>query len=277
MLPLTAPLNTANARRIKAIQVPEVAARGADLSGLGRTIDSMSREASRSQFVHWYNRTKLPASLQRRHGCPQRDPVHLWHGGNWPLAISLQERFLVQAPIDAVWRYLLDPYRVVGCMPGAELEEVVGDGSFLGSIKVSVGPITTSYKGRVRFTDVDEETHHIRLTAEGREGGGGTARGSMSSWMRTTEDGQTEVSVDVSVDITGRIVQIGRGFMQDVASDMFGQFVSCVKARLKSAEPAAEDEAAPVKPVAIVPLALRAIWSALVRLVRRILRRPARR
>ncbi len=198
-------------------------------------------------------------------------------GRRLALTISLQERFLVQAPIDAVWRYLLDPHRVVGCMPGAELREVVADGSFLGSVKVAVGPITTSYKGRVQFTGVDEVNHHVRLTAEGREGSGGTARGTMSSTMRATEDGQTEVSVDVSVDVTGRIVQIGRGFMQDVASDMFGQFVSCVKARLENAEPAAEGEAAPVKPVAIVPLVLRAIWSALARLLRRILQRPARK
>jgi carbon monoxide dehydrogenase subunit G len=162
-------------------------------------------------------------------------------------------------------------------MPGALLEEIVGDGSFLGSVKVAVGPITTSYKGRVQFTDVDHANHRIQLTAEGREGSGGTARGTMSSAMRASEDGQTEVSVDVSVNITGRIVQIGRGLMQDVASDLFGQFVSCVKARLESAEPAPEGEAAAVKPVAIVPLTLRAIWSALVRLARRILRRPARK
>ena len=110
-------------------------------------------------------------------------------------------------------------------MTGAVLEEITGDGSFLGSVKVAVGPITTSYKGRVQFTEKDEANHRIQLTAEGREGSGGTARGTMSSTMRATEDGQTEVSVDVSVDITGRIVQIGRGLMQDVASDMFGQFV----------------------------------------------------
>jgi hypothetical protein len=99
----------------------------------------------------------------------------------------------------------------------------------------------------------------------------------MSSAMRATDDRQTEVSVHVHVDVTGRIVQIGRGLMQDVAGDMFGQFVSCVKARLESAEPAAEGEAsaqAPVKPVAIVPLVLRAMWSAIARLVKRIFRRP---
>ncbi len=162
-------------------------------------------------------------------------------------------------------------------MPGAVLEEIVDDSTFLGSVKVAVGPITTSYKGRVQFTEMDAANHRIQLTAEGREGSGGTARGTMSSTMSATEDGQTEVSVDVHVDVTGRIVQIGRGLMQDVASDMFGQFVSCVKARLESAEPAPEGEAAAVKPVAIVPLVLRAIWSAVVRLVRRILQRPVRK
>jgi carbon monoxide dehydrogenase subunit G len=150
--------------------------------------------------------------------------------------------------------------------------------TFRGSGKVAVGPITTSYKGRVQFTEKDAANHRIQLTAEGREGSGGTARGTMSSTMRATEDGQTEVSVDVHVDVTGRIVQIGRGLMQDVASDMFGQFVSCVTARLESTEPTAEaGVGAPVTPVAIVPLVLRAIWSAIVRLVRRILRRPARK
>jgi len=157
-------------------------------------------------------------------------------------------------------------------MPGAVLEEIVSDGTFLGSVKVAVGPITTSYKGRVQFTEKDEANHRIQLTAEGREGSGGTARGTMSSAMRATEDGQTEVSVDVNVDVTGRIVQMSRGLMQDVATDMFGQFVGCVKARLESAEPVVESEtAAQVKPVAIVPLALRAIWSAIMRLFRRIL------
>ena len=164
-------------------------------------------------------------------------------------------------------------------MPGAVLDEIVGDGTLLGSVKVAVGPITMSYRGRVQFTDVDEANYRVELTAEGREGSGGTARGTMSSSMLATEDGQTEVTVDVSVDVTGRIVQLGRGLMQDVASDMFGQFVSCVKARFEGAEPAAGREvaSAPVKPVAIVPLVLRAIWSAICRLVRRILRRPARK
>ena len=198
------------------------------------------------------------------------------------MAITLQERFLVQAPVQAVWDYLLDPNRVVGCMAGALLEEIESDGTFLGSVKVAVGPITMSYKGRVQFTNVDEASHRVELTAEGREGSGGTARGMMSSSMLATEDGQTEVTVDVSIDVTGRIVQLGRGLMQDVAGDMFGQFVACVKQQLEGAGRESASEARPesetrsedVKAVAVVPLVFRSLWRSILRLLRRILRWP---
>jgi len=161
-------------------------------------------------------------------------------------------------------------------MPGAVLEEIEGDGTFLGSVRVAVGPVATSYKGRVKITSQDEASRRVELTAEGREGGGGTARGTMSSSMLATEDGQTEVTVDVSVDVTGRIVQLGRGLMQDVAGDMFGQFVACVKQQLEDArsESASETSHEDVKAVAVVPLVLRSLWRSILRPLRRILRRP---
>ena len=40
------------------------------------------------------------------------------------MAIDIKETFQVQAPIDLVWRFLLDPQQVAPCMPGAELDEV---------------------------------------------------------------------------------------------------------------------------------------------------------
>lgn len=193
------------------------------------------------------------------------------------MAISLQNRFQVQAPIEAVWQFLMDPQSVVMCMPGAQLEEIVDSSTFLGSVKVAVGPITMSYKGRVQFTSVDEAEHLIRLAAEGRETGGGSALGSMSSSLRATPEGHTEVEVDVSMDVTGRIVQMGRGLMQDVAADLFGQFVGCVKQSLENESPTEDPDGVAVaaEPVRVVPLFLRALGSILLRFLRRILGRPA--
>ena len=194
------------------------------------------------------------------------------------MAIEIQETFQVRAPIEAVWQFLLNPQRVVVCMPGAELEEVVDDRTFRGNIKVKVGPITTSYKGSVQLTEVDEQVYMVQMVAEGRETGGGIAKGTMSSRLRALPDGQTEVVTETSVDIAGRIMQIGRGMIQDVSHQLFQQFVACAKERLEAPEGAATEEAeaaAEAEPVRILPLALRALWSAIVRFFRRLFGRPA--
>lgn len=189
------------------------------------------------------------------------------------MAIDIQETFQVGAPIDEVWRFLLDPHRVVVCMPGAELEEVVDERTFLGNIKVKVGPITTSYKGRVQFTQVDQAAYTVQMTAEGREGGGGMAKGSMLSRLQALPDGQTEVVVEAGVDISGRIMQFSRGMIQEVNHQLFQQFVACAKERLEApaGEAAAEVEAAAeTEPVRALPLALRALSSVAGRFFRRL-------
>ena len=118
-------------------------------------------------------------------------------------------------------------------MPGADLEQIESDRAYLASVKVAVGPFTTSYKGRVEFAEVDESLHRARLTAEGQERGGGAAHGSMVSSLRTVEEG-TEVVVDVSVEGTSRIVHLGLGLTQNLAQELFGQFVTRVKERLEA-------------------------------------------
>src|SRR4051812_44354189 len=108
------------------------------------------------------------------------------------MAIVMRDRFVVRAPIDEVWAFLTDPHRVVSCMAGAHLDHVESERVFRGHIKVSVGPLKASYKGRIEFVEFDAEQHSARLTAEGHESGGGDAKGQMLSSMRTVDDG-TEV------------------------------------------------------------------------------------
>jgi carbon monoxide dehydrogenase subunit G len=201
------------------------------------------------------------------------------------MAIEIQETFQVRAPIDAVWRFVMDPQKVVTCMPGAALEEVVDERTFLGSVKVKVGAITTTYRGRVQFAQIDAQAHVMQMTAEGRETGGGMAKGTMSSRLRALPDGHTEVVAEASVDLTGRIMQVGRGMIQGVAHQLFLQFVAAVTQRLEVSQPAtgettasqgAGSETAPAEPQAIriVPLLLRVIWSAITRFFRGLFGRP---
>ena len=194
------------------------------------------------------------------------------------MAISIQETFQIQAPVDAVWRFFMDPQQVATCMPGAALEEVQDERTFRGSIKVKVGAITTSYEGRVTLTTVDEQAYAIEMAAEGKETSGGTARASMSSRLRSLSDAQTEVVAEATVDLTGRIMQVGRGMIEGVSHELFQQFVRRARERLEAPEGAAL-AAVPGKqePIRIVPLILKALWSAIRRFFRRLFGRRAER
>lgn len=204
------------------------------------------------------------------------------------MAIEIRETFQVQAPIDTVWKFVMDPQQVVTCMPGAALDQVVDAQTFLGTVKVKVGAITATYKGRVQFTQVDHAQHTMQMVADGRETGGGMAKGTMAASLRVLSVDRTEVVAEASVDLTGRLMQVGRGMIQGVARQLFQQFAEAVQRRLAVAAAAAASDGStpatvtvappPAEPEAIrvVPLLLRTLWSAIVRLWRRMLGSEAR-
>lgn len=153
------------------------------------------------------------------------------------MAFKIAERFEVQAPVERVWKYLIDPASVVQCLSGAELLESQDERNFTGAIKVKVGPLSMSYKGKGSFTEVNDETHTVRMVGEAREvGGSGSTKVTMVSVVTPLDGGGSQVSVDAEITLVGRIVQFGRGMIEEVSRQMFRQFATCVKSRLEVAE-----------------------------------------
>lgn len=95
----------------------------------------------------------------------------------------------------------------------------------------------------------------------------------MSSRLRAISASETEVVVDASVDVTGRIAQVSRGMIQGVSQQLFQQFVACAKASLETPEHAAAAIEQANKPVSVLPLVLRALRTSIARFFRRLLRR----
>jgi hypothetical protein len=138
---------------------------------------------------------------------------------------------------------------------------------------------------------VDEKTYSVRMVAEGREtggGGGGMAKGSMLSRLQALSHGETEVTVEAGVEVSGRIMQFGRGMIPDISHQLFQQFVACAKERLEAqagalaaasaaapAQATAEAAAREKEPISILPLVLRAFGSSIGRFFRRLFGRPA--
>jgi carbon monoxide dehydrogenase subunit G len=155
------------------------------------------------------------------------------------MAFEISQSFSLRAPIAAVWDFLIDPNRVAACLPGAAITGQEGEDSYTGTMKVKVGPVASSYKGKLSFTKLDRDEWTAELKASGQDvRGKGGADMTMTSRLTELPDGETEVSVTSQVNITGILAQMGRGMIQEVSDQMFRQFSTAMKAEL-------EQEAAP--------------------------------
>lgn len=168
------------------------------------------------------------------------------------MAIELQETFVVLTPIDRVWQFMLNPENVAACMPGASLTELIDDKKFVGTVKIKIGAITAKYSGTITYTTADEAEHVVVMLVEAKEKGGGTVSGTITTKLKALSPGETEVNCDSSVDMTGRIVQVGRGMIEGVAGQIIGKFVKNVKTLLEVEPAPAGADAVPGAPVAPV-------------------------
>lgn len=160
--------------------------------------------------------------------------------------MDLEHEFTVPVPVEQAWPVLLDVDRVAPCMPGATLDTVEGD-EFTGRLKVKVGPITVTYRGKARFTGKDEQAHKVTIEGSGKEArGSGTASATVRAQLHGEGD-TTRVTVHTTLNVTGRPAQFGRNVMAEVGSKLVGQFADCLARELAGPGP---EEAAAAEAVA---------------------------
>jgi uncharacterized protein len=148
--------------------------------------------------------------------------------------MQLENSFQVGAPPDRVFAYLLDVNKIVGCVPGAELSEVVDPTTFKGKVKVKVGPITVAYSGTARISEKDEAGRSATLSAEGRETtGSGSARATATMKVQPSGEGSV-VEIVTEYHVVGRVAQFGRGVMEDVSKRLIKDMASCIQSNLEA-------------------------------------------
>lgn len=160
------------------------------------------------------------------------------------MGMEITKSFVVKAPAAAVWEFLIDPYRVGRCLPGAAVTEKLDDQTYAGTITIKVGPVTASYRGKLRFDRLDPIAMEADLSASGQETKGkGGADMRMKSRVVERGPAETEVTVISDVNVMGVLAQFGRGMIQDVSDQLFQKFTDGMRRELE-APPAAAAPAA---------------------------------
>lgn len=202
------------------------------------------------------------------------------------MAIEMKESFQVAAPIDRVWEFMLNPEMVVACMPGAALKEIIDPKKFVGTVKIKIGAVSAQYEGTITYAEVNKDAYRIKLLAEGNERGGGTATATIACQLVNLPDNKgTDVQFESSVDLTGKLIQVGRGMIEGVASQIVKKYIANVRGRLEV--PSAQSSAAapgagaaetppPAAPppqdesIDMISIVLKTMWTGVVRFFKRL-------
>lgn len=139
--------------------------------------------------------------------------------------MKIENTFVVRAPRDLVWRHIVDPRRMVSCVPGCESIEQTDARNFRATVRIEVGPIKSKFNLDV-VVDVEEPPSVIVSTTRGEEG---TRASTLSSTnrleLRALDERTTEVAYSADVTVVGRLGRFGLGMMKKKAESLGASFV----------------------------------------------------
>jgi uncharacterized protein len=135
----------------------------------------------------------------------------------------------IPAPAERVWEFLMDVPAVSACVPGVESFEALGDDTYRGTLRVSVGPIGAKLGGKVTVTERNAELMRSGLrvsAADSRIGSKVTAETTMT--LVPYGDGVTRLQIAADVSILGKLGSFGQSVIRRKADQLILEFAANV-------------------------------------------------
>ncbi len=149
--------------------------------------------------------------------------------------MKIADSFVVDAPLERVWRMITDPEIVGPCIPGCRGIEIVGPDSYRADIGVAVGPIKTVFSVTVEKTD-QRPPHFAAAATRGEEGSrASTLRADSTLDLSATAEGGTAIAYSSDVSVFGRLGRFGLGIMKKKARDLGREFAEAFRLRAEAA------------------------------------------
>lgn len=155
------------------------------------------------------------------------------------MALVMKGEVRLAADRNFVWERLNDPETLRTCIPGCQSLERTADGGFDAAVKIKVGPVAATFKGRVSLEDLDPPNHY-RIVGQGEGGIAGFAKGSARVELVGGEGGEDcLLRYTAEATVGGKIAQLGGRLIDGIAKKTADQFFANLTAIIQPPSQAA--------------------------------------
>lgn len=141
------------------------------------------------------------------------------------MKVEINKVFPMQAPSINAWTFLQDIPGVAGCMPGAEITEQLDETTYVGKVKVKVGPATMAFNGKILVQNIDADKREMTMQGKGQDTkGSSSATMDLTAHIREIDAGNCEVVGEAVITVTGKMASLGGRMMNQVADQILNQF-----------------------------------------------------
>ena len=145
----------------------------------------------------------------------------------------IEGKFTVKAPIQDVWKSLLDPGTLASCIPGTEKMEAIDDRTYDSVVKQKVGPISVRFKFTTTLTEV-EPPRYLKAVGRGADvTKAGTFTQETTVNLSEVSKDEVEVSYRSNVSLVGRLATFGERIMRAKAKSVGDEFTKNLQEQLK--------------------------------------------
>ena len=144
------------------------------------------------------------------------------------MAMTMTGEVQLPAPRETVWQKLNDAEVLKACIPGCEELTKAADNEFAAVVKMTIGPVSARFKGKVRLVDLDPPNGY-RIEGEGEGGVAGFAKGGAKVELTEVPEG-TKLTYNAEANVGGKIAQLGQrllaGSAKKIADKFFANFTA---------------------------------------------------
>jgi carbon monoxide dehydrogenase subunit G len=153
------------------------------------------------------------------------------------MAMTMTGEVTLPADRRQVWAMLNDPAVLKASIPGCQTLDKTSETSFSAVVKVKIGPVGASFKGKVQLSDIDAPNGYT-ISGEGEGGIAGFANGGAKVQLADAPGG-TLLKYDVQANVGGKIAQLGSRLIDGVAKKLADQFFANLAAAAGAGQGAA--------------------------------------